>query len=115
MTESDIAVAIKSFPVGSAGGLDGLKPQHLKDMIGSFTGDEGQKLIASLTNFANMCLAGCVPSQVRPTFFGASLCALIKKGGGIRPIAVGSTFRRLVAKAACRSHGLNGFTCANAT
>ena len=50
-----------------------------------------------------MCLAGCEPSQVRPTFFGASLCALIKKGGGVGPIAVGSIFRRLVAKAAFRS------------
>jgi len=31
--ESDIADAIKSFPAGSAGGLDGLRPQHLKDMV----------------------------------------------------------------------------------
>jgi hypothetical protein len=30
------------------------------------------------------------------------LCALNKKDGGIRPIAVGSTLRRLVAKAACK-------------
>ena len=36
-------------------------------------------------------------------FLGASLCALKKKGGGIRPIAVGNTLRRLVAKAAVRS------------
>ena len=35
-------------------------------------------------------------------FFGASLCALNKKTGGVRPIAVGCTLRRLVAKAACR-------------
>ena len=27
LTESDIAVAIKSFPAGSAGGLDGLRPR----------------------------------------------------------------------------------------
>ena len=32
--------------------------------------------------------------------FGASLIALEKKGGGIRPIAVGCTLRRLVAKVA---------------
>jgi len=31
------------------------------------------------------------------------MCALAKKGGGVRPIAVGSTLRRLVAKAACCS------------
>ena len=33
----------------------------------------------------------------------ASLCALAKKGGGERPIAVGSTLRRLIAKATCRT------------
>jgi hypothetical protein len=32
---------------------------------------------------------------------GASLCALSKKDGGIRPIAIGSTFRRLASKLGC--------------
>ena len=35
--------------------------------------------------------------------YGSALCALNKKDGGIRPIAVGSTLRRLVAKAACKA------------
>jgi hypothetical protein len=39
---------------------------------------------------------------VRPFFFGATLLAFSKKGGGVRPIAVGVTLRRLVAKVACR-------------
>jgi hypothetical protein len=38
----------------------------------------------------------------QPVFCGASLCALSKKDGEIRPIAVGETLRRLVAKAACK-------------
>ena len=33
-----------------------------------------------------------------PIFFGANLCALSKKDCGIRPIAVGSTLRRLITK-----------------
>ena len=37
---------------------------------------------------------------MRPFFFGASLVALRKKAGGVRPIAVGCTLRRLVAKVA---------------
>jgi hypothetical protein len=94
--------AIKSLLAGSAGGLDGLRPQHLKDMTGPVMGIAGQRLIASLTEFCNICLAGQVPSAIRPILYGASLCALTKKGGGVRPIAVGSAFRRLVAKAACR-------------
>jgi len=102
-TEKDIVDAIKTFPAGSAGGLDGIRPQHLKDMTNHSTGIAGQRLIASLTEFSNLCVEGRVPCAVRPVLFGVSLCALTKKGGGIRPIAVSSTFRRLIAKAAVRS------------
>jgi len=61
----------------------------------------GQRLLTLLTEFANICLCGRVLAVVRPVFGGASLCALSKKDTGIRPIAVGYTLRRLVAKAAC--------------
>lgn len=40
---------------------------------------------------------------MRPFFFGASLITLTKKGGGMRPIAVGNTLRRLSAKCAGNS------------
>lgn len=36
--------------------------------------------------------------SILPVFSGASLCALTKKDGGIKPIAVGFTLRRLVVK-----------------
>lgn len=35
--------------------------------------------------------------------YGATLCALQKKDGGIRPIAIGTTLRRLTSKIACFS------------
>ena len=38
------------------------------------------------------------PASWRPFFFGANLTALQKKSGGVRPIAVGCTLRRLAAK-----------------
>ena len=41
--------------------------------------------------------------QVCPFFFGASVIALNKKDGGVRPIAVGCILRCLVAKLACMS------------
>ena len=37
-SDEDIIKAIRSFPNGSAGGPDGLRPQHLKDMIDSSAG-----------------------------------------------------------------------------
>ena len=48
-------------------------------------------------------LAGKVNQDVRHVFFGANLLALKKSDGGLRPIAIGSTLRRLVAKVGCRS------------
>ena len=94
--------AIKSFVPGSAGGPDGLRPQHLKDLISASAGDAGVRLLTRLTEFSNLCLTGHVPADLQPVFCGASLCALNKKDGGIRPIPVGRTLRRLVAKAACK-------------
>jgi len=41
-------------------------------------------------------------NKVRPYLFGAKLHALRKKDGGLRPIAVGLTLRRLAAKVANR-------------
>jgi hypothetical protein len=96
VTDSDIRAAIRGFGPGSAGGRDGLRPQHLKDM----TEAPGGSLCQSLAQFANLVLSGGVPRVIRPAFFGASLLPFAKKDGGIRPIAVGLTLRRLVAKTA---------------
>ena len=48
----------------------------------------------------NVFLEGKVPFELRPYFFGAKLIALKKPDGGLRPIAVGNTLRRLSAKCA---------------
>ena len=101
--ESDIIAAIKSFLPGSAGGHDGLRPKHLKDLTSASAGDTGHRLLTQLTEFANLCLTGRVPVVIQPVFCGAALCALTKKNGGIRPIAVGSSLRRLIAKAGCKA------------
>ena len=99
-TEEDVKRAIMSFPAGSAGGPDGLRPQHLKDLIGPSANEGGAILLRALTLLVTLILNGKTPSQLQPYFFGASLVALRKKDGGIRPIAVGCTLRRLAAKCA---------------
>ena len=43
---------------------------------------------------------GKLPKIMQPLLFGGRLIALAKKGGGVRPIAVGSTFRRIASKVA---------------
>jgi len=88
--------AIKGFAPSSEGGRDGLKPQHLKDLaLGP-----GGTLCEVLAGFVNLVISGGVPLEVRPHFFGATLLPFSKKEGGVRPIAVGLTLRRVVAKAA---------------
>jgi len=93
--------AIKSFPAGSSDGLDGLRPQHLKDMVSAQTAIAGQLLLTRLAYFTNTVLSGKVPIAVRPVFCGVSLRVLSKKDGGIRLIVVGCTLRRLVAMMTC--------------
>ncbi len=90
--------AILSFPKGSAGGPDGLRPQHVYDLVKC--ADAGPALLSAITRFVNMLLRGQCAREATPIIFGANLTALVKKSGGIRPIAVGYYWRRLSAKCA---------------
>ena len=54
----EVVGAIKSFPCGSAGGPDGLRPQHLKDMVCSSAGGGVSCLLRALTAFINLVLKG---------------------------------------------------------
>ena len=91
--------AVRFFPNGSAGGPDRLHPQHLKYMLQCSRGAVSP-FVTTLAAFCSLVLGGGVPEALRPFAFGASLVALEKKSGGVRPIAVGCTLRRLVAKLA---------------
>ena len=91
--------ALHYFKKGTARGPDGLVPQHLIDMTGDTLGEPASRLIGTLVTFMNKIIfPGKVPSFVRDLFYGANLIALSKPDGGVRPIAVGCTLRRLVAK-----------------
>ena len=98
ITEKEVALGIKSFPYGSAGGPDGLRPQHLKDLTCESAERGGRVFLSSLTSFINHIMEGNAPHSVCPILFGTNLIALRKKDGGIRPIAIGLTLRRLAAK-----------------
>lgn len=104
---ADISSAIVSFYNGSAAGLDGIRPEHLKELLSPAARDNGPRLLDSLTRLCNFLLKGTLNPEVcninRGYLYGGSLCALSKKDGGIRPIAVGSTIRRLVARLECRA------------
>ena len=89
---------IRSFPAGSSGGADGLRPQHLLDLTNCK--ETGPELISAITALVNLLLAGTCPNEVRSTLFGGTLFALRKKTGGLGPIVIGYIWRRLSSKCA---------------
>ena len=91
--------AIQSFPNGSAAGTDGLRSQNLKDLVVRAADDN--LLLVAIVDLVNLLLEGKTPLPVRGTLFGATLLAVAKKQGGIRPIAVGYVWRQLAAKVVC--------------
>ena len=70
-----VSHAILSFPCGSSSGIDGLRPQHIKDLISPSAGEAGIRLLKGITNFCNFVLAGKVLDEVCPIFM-VPLCLL---------------------------------------
>ena len=97
---TSVRIALSTFKNGSSGGIDGLRPQHIKDMLACQNEQASQSLLTALSKLCSLLLAGQLPCAIQPIVCGARLCALSKKDGGIRPIAIGNTFRRLTAKIA---------------
>ena len=91
---------LQQFPLGTAAGPLGLAAQHLLDcccVVGSTLPD-------ALAAVCTTLLSKEVPQEVRPFLFGARLIALVKKDGGLRPIACGEILRRLAGKTLCSLH-----------
>ena len=58
--ESKVRPAVLSFPAGSAGGPDGLRPQHTRDLL--LCREAGSDFLTALTVFVNLVLAGRCPN-----------------------------------------------------
>ena len=78
---------IRTFPTGSSGGPDGLRPQHILEMVTCV--QSFPELLSAITSLTNLLLAGTCPDQVRASLFGGTLLALRKSLGGLLPIAIG--------------------------
>jgi hypothetical protein len=101
VNEQNVREAINSFPAGSSPGLDGMRPQSLKDIISLSAGEAGQQALRALTKLCNFLLFGQLPSEICHLLYGTPLCALHKKDGGIRPIAIVNCLQRLTSKLVC--------------
>ena len=92
--------ALKSFKRGSGAGPSGLRPEHLKAALVPGLRDE---ILRHMTLLVNLLARGEAPPEIQQWLCGASLTALPKPSGGLRPIAVGETWRRFVGKALAKS------------
>ena len=88
--------AVADFPSGSAAGPSGLRPSCLYDLLKR--GPHVTALTRALASFVSQCAHGLLPPVVAPFLGAATLIPLRKPDGGVRPIAIGETLRRLVGK-----------------
>jgi len=98
VNESAVVVRLKGFPRGTSPGASGLRAQHLVDVIGGHTTSSA---LLALTKLMNFLLSGKVSPLLAPWICGAPLTALLKKNGGVRPIAVGEVLRHLASCLCC--------------
>jgi hypothetical protein len=94
---------VEGFPTGSAAGASGTRPQFFKDILSCSNKAVCDAALGSLTKLTNHMVAGLAPRELAPFIAGAPLMALVKQGGGLRPIAIGETIRRLVSKCCCEA------------
>jgi hypothetical protein len=96
-SKRELLSALKKFPLGTAPGPSGLSAQHLLDCCRV----PGSDVPAALAAVVRCMYSHPPPEEVRPYLFGARLVALVKKDGGLRPIACGEILRRLCGKVIC--------------
>ena len=98
VSKDEVLRMIHSFSKGTSCCRDGLRAQHLKDMLGGATSVIADSLLCSITKVVNLLLGGKFPSVLGGFITSAPLTPLVKPGGGIRPIAIGTVWWRLVTK-----------------
>ena len=67
-SNAEVLRAIRSFPRGSAGGPNGLRPQHLLDMTSASTERGGVVLLSALASFTSHVANGNTPDFIQPYF-----------------------------------------------
>ncbi|GJU53878.1 hypothetical protein Tco_1227592 [Tanacetum coccineum] len=106
-----VLARIKNFPRGTSCGRDGLRAQHLMDCLIGVAIAISDELVSSITQVVNLFLAGKYPMRLGEYIASAPLTPLVKPGGGILPIAVGTVWKRLVSKVSAIMvvHSLDGY------
>jgi hypothetical protein len=64
VNEQNVREAINFFPASSSPGLNGMRPQYLKDIISLSAGEAGQQALRALRKLCNFLLSGQLPSEI---------------------------------------------------
>ena len=76
--------------------------EHLLDTVSGHTAPSAELCLTTLTRLMNFLLSGKASPSLAPWLCGAPLTALLKKNGGVRPIAVGEILHRLASHLCCQ-------------
>jgi len=96
---------IKSFPKGKSCGRDGLRAQQILDALCRKGSVVARDLLCAITLVVNLWLGGRCPLSLAEFVASTPLTSLLKPGGGLCSIAVGTIWRRLVSKVAMKGVG----------
>ena len=106
LTVAQVADALRSTKRGSAAGLSGATIELYKLLL------DDAAALESLTFAVNILARAQAPPIAQDAIALSRLTALRKPGGGVRGIATGDVFRRLVSRALARAYAT---TCDEAT
>jgi hypothetical protein len=101
----NVLKGIQSVPKGTSCGRDGLRAQHLLDVMCGEGSPVARDLLDAITPVVNLWLGGRCPIGLSEFVASAPLTPLLNPDGGIRPIAVGTIWRWLVSKVAMKGVG----------
>jgi len=97
VNKSMVLSFLQAFPKGISPGASKLLAQHLLDAIAGSTAPTACDYLLSLTRLMNHLLSGNAPPCLAPWVCGDPFTTLLKKGGSVRPIAVGKVIRHLAS------------------
>eukprot|EP00171_Calliarthron_tuberculosum_P010506 IDg10506t1 len=97
-TPSEVRAAVESFPKAAGAGGSGLSAAHILEMVRTPCNKKEYGFLAALTRLCNKLAAGQAPPGMAQWVAAVPVIPLRKRGGSVRPIAIGETVRRLVGK-----------------
>jgi len=100
--ESAVLMCLKGFPRCTSPGASCSLAQHILYVVSGHTTSSAEDCLHALTRLMSFLLSGKASLLLTPCLCGAPLTALLKKNGGVRPIAVGEVLCHLASQLCCQ-------------